>query len=134
MSDTGLNLSRRGLLALGGAATVSMTSRSVSAEGKPTAKLFSTDSGEGLNVVFLHGWTCDSHDWIWQLPQFGSRYRVIAPDLRGHGRSEIMPSGAYLPDDYVADVEAMLTRAGPGQRFVAIGHSMGGQIAARLAA
>ncbi|MGY3539764.1 pimeloyl-ACP methyl ester carboxylesterase [Bradyrhizobium sp. USDA 4515] len=100
----------------------------------PKAKLFMTEAGSGKNVMFLHGWTCDSHDWSWQLPLFESKYRVVAPDLRGHGRSEVMPSGAYTPADYVADIETLISTKYRGQKFVIVGHSMGGQIAARLAA
>ena len=99
-----------------------------------TARLFKTEVGRGRNVMFLHGWTGDSHDWNGQLPLFESRYRVVAVDLRGHGRSEIMPPGSYMPDDYVADIEALIATEYPGEEFVIVGHSMGGQIAARLAA
>lgn len=106
----------------------------VHARTSATARLFMTDVGHGRNVMLLHGWTGDSHDWIWQLPLFESRYRTVAVDLRGHGRSEIMPPGCYRPDDYVADIEALIAAEYPGQEFVVVGHSMGGQIAARLAA
>lgn len=98
-----------------------------------TAKLFLTDAGTGENLMFLHGWTADSNDWIWQLPYFESKYQVIAVDLRGHGRSEIMPSGSYKPEDYVRDIESLITTRYPNQKFILVGHSMGGQIAARLA-
>jgi len=49
--------------------------------------LFFTDDGEVDPVLFVHGWTCDSQDWIWQIPALRARHRVIAVDLRGHGRS-----------------------------------------------
>ncbi|WP_321789342.1 alpha/beta hydrolase [Paraburkholderia sp. J94] len=98
------------------------------------ATLFATDTGNGVNVMFIHGWTCDSNDWMWQLPHFETRYRVIAVDLRGHGRSEVTPQGTYAPSHYVSDIEAFMTTHYPGQRFVLVGHSMGAQIAARLAA
>src|SRR3984957_5973992 len=88
-----------------------------------------TEMGRGKNVMLLHGWTCDSHDWSWQLPLFESKYRVVAADLRGHGRSEVMPSGAYTPADYVADIEALISTKYPGQKFIIVGHSMGGQLA-----
>jgi len=93
-----------------------------------------TEMGRGKNVMLLHGWTCHSHDWSWQLPMFETKYRVVAVDLRGHGRSEVMPSGAYSPADYVADIEGVISTKHPGQKFIIVGHSMGGQIAARLAA
>lgn len=131
------DFSRRSLLKLAGtaAAAAAATKAFGSAPAAtPMAKLFYTDVGTGKNVMLLHGWTCDSNDWIGQLPLFESRYHVVAPDLRGHGRSEVMPSGAYAPDDYVADIEALISTRYPGQQFIIVGHSMGGQIAARLAA
>ncbi|WP_321790053.1 alpha/beta hydrolase [Paraburkholderia sp. J94] len=99
-----------------------------------TARLHSRDVGTGKNVIFLHGWTCDSEDWAGQVPHFKSRYRVVTVDLRGHGSSEVMPSGAYSPADYVDDIESLITTRYAGEPFVIAGHSMGGQIAARLAA
>jgi pimeloyl-ACP methyl ester carboxylesterase len=130
------NFSRRGVLAGAGAAAVAVAQAHSLAHAttRSTATLFMTDVGAGKNVMFLHGWTCDSHDWSWQLPLFGGKYHVVAVDLRGHGRSETMPSGAYTPADYVADIEALISAKYPGQKFIIVGHSMGGQIAARLAA
>jgi len=129
------DLSRRSVLACAGGVAVAITQgRNPAYAARPAAKLFLTEAGAGKNVMLLHGWTCDSHDWTWQLPVFEGKYRVIAPDLRGHGRSEIMPSGAYTPRDYVADIETLILTEHPGQKFVILGHSMGGQIAARLAA
>jgi pimeloyl-ACP methyl ester carboxylesterase len=128
-------LSRRGLLKLAGATAVATAVYgSAPAAVTPTAKLFYTEVGKGKNVMLLHGWTCDSNDWIGQLPLFESKYRVVAPDLRGHGRSEVMPSGAYTPAEYVTDIEGLISTNYPGQKFIIVGHSMGGQIAARLAA
>jgi pimeloyl-ACP methyl ester carboxylesterase len=130
------DFSRRDVLAGAGAAAVAITRGHglAHAATRSTAKLVLTEAGTGKNVMLLHGWTCDSHDWSWQLPLFESKYRVVAADLRGHGRSEVMPSGGYMPDDYVADIEALISTKYPSQKFIIIGHSMGGQIAARLAA
>ncbi|RYH29797.1 MAG: alpha/beta fold hydrolase, partial [Alcaligenaceae bacterium] len=133
-------LSRRNLLTLVGAVTATATMAagcggSAAAAATPArAKLFYTEAGAGRNVMVLHGWTCDSHDWSWQLPVLDGKYRVVAVDLRGHGRSEVMPPGAYQPADYVADIEWLIATKYPGQKFTLIGHSMGAQIAARLAA
>ena len=45
-------------------------------------QLFFTDEGVGgPPMLFVHGYTCASHDWNWQLPHFESRHRVIAVDL-----------------------------------------------------
>lgn len=141
MANGRSELSRRSLLGFMGATTAvaatgantAIAAPAVAQERRPTARLFFTDSGSGPDVVLLHGWTCDSHDWSWQLPLFESKYRVIAPDLRGHGRSQVMPSGCYTPADYVADVEALILAGYSGRKFVLVGHSMGAQIAARLA-
>lgn len=128
-------LSRRTMLTLAGAVAAGVTVGlgSASASAGPTAKLFRTDVGTGRNLMLVHGWGCDAHDWSWQLPVLESKYRVVAIDLRGHGRSQVMPSGAYRPDDYVADIEALMTNEYPGQKFIVMGHSMGAQIGARLA-
>ena len=141
MANDRLEFSRRSLLGFMGATTaataIGVGSALVApavAQERRAARLFFTDTGNGPDVVLLQGWTCDSHDWSWQLPVFESKYRVIAPDLRGHGRSEVMPSGAYSPADYVADIEALILAAYRGRAFVLVGHSMGAQIAARLAA
>ncbi|WP_428698631.1 alpha/beta fold hydrolase [Stappia sp.] len=137
MNSNQHDFSRRSLLKLAGAAAAVVATRggaAAMASETPVARLFRTDVGTGGNVMLLHGWTCDSNDWIGQLPLFESRYRVAAPDLRGHGRSEVMPSGAYAPADYAADIEALISKSYPGEKFIIVGHSMGGQIAARLAA
>lgn len=140
MATDNRELSRRNLLGFMGAATTAVATGAGAGFAAPTAaqdrraaRLFFTDAGNGPDIMLLHGWTCDSHDWSWQLPVFESRYRVIAPDLRGHGRSEVMPSGAYTPSDYVADIEALILASYRGDKFVLVGHSMGAQIAARLA-
>ncbi len=96
--------------------------------------LFVTELGpSGKNVLLLHGWGCDSNDWMWQLPAFESRYRTVCVDLRGHGRSELATSGSYRPEDFVSDIERLIVDQYAGAPFVVVGHSMGGQIAARLA-
>jgi len=136
MENKEFDLSRRSVLKWVGGAAVAVTAagQSASAASAPVARLFYTDMGTGRNVMLLHGWTCDSNDWINQFPVFESKYRVVAPDLRGHGRSEVMPSGAYMPGDYVADIETLISTNYPGESFIIVGHSMGAQIAARLAA
>ncbi len=98
------------------------------------AKLFYTDVGQGRNIMLLHGWGADSNDWSWQLPVLEKHYRTVTVDLRGHGRSEVMPSGEYTPDHYASDIIALIEQKFSGQKFTLIGHSMGGQIAARIAA
>jgi pimeloyl-ACP methyl ester carboxylesterase len=129
------DLSRRRLLGFAGGAVAiaSLPVGAIAATPSPE-QLFATETGKGRNVMLLHGWTANGEDWSWQLPVLEARYRTVTVDLRGHGRSAVPPSGHYLPDDYVADIEALIAGRYKGERFILIGHSMGGQIAARLAA
>jgi len=135
MSLDNLEISRRQLLKLAGAsaAAISLPDAQAKSARHEQPKLYYTETGSGRNVMFIHGWSCDSHDWSWQLPWFENKYRTVAIDLRGHGSSEVTPSGTYKPDDFVADLETLISTNYKGQKFVLIGHSMGGQIAARLA-
>jgi pimeloyl-ACP methyl ester carboxylesterase len=96
------------------------------------AQLFFTDEGTGDRPMLLvHGFSCDSHDWSWQLPHFTAQRRVIALDLRGHGRSSAPDDGYELPS-LTADVAGLVDHVGCGP-VVAVGHSLGGAIVASLA-
>ncbi|TDO52964.1 pimeloyl-ACP methyl ester carboxylesterase [Kribbella sp. VKM Ac-2571] len=86
------------------------------------------DAGTGDPLLLVHGWGGDSR--AWSGLGFEDR-RVIAVDLRGHGRSPVLRHG-YRPADYAADLAALVERLGL-RPVVAIGHSMGGQIVAELA-
>jgi pimeloyl-ACP methyl ester carboxylesterase len=95
-------------------------------------RLFYTDTGAGdPPVLFVHGWCCDSHDWSWQLDAFSSSHRVIAADLRGHGRSSV-PDGGFDPRTFAADLVGLLDQLASGP-VVAVGHSLGGLIVSALA-
>jgi pimeloyl-ACP methyl ester carboxylesterase len=95
-------------------------------------ELFYTDEGgSGPPILFVHGFSCDSHDWSWQLPHFARTHRVIAVDLRGHGRSSA-PEGGYEPKTFANDIVALLKQLECGP-VVAVGHSLGGVIVSALA-
>jgi pimeloyl-ACP methyl ester carboxylesterase len=95
--------------------------------------MFFTDDGDrdAPALLFVHGWTCDSYDWSWQLPHFADRYRLIAVDIRGHGRSSA-PSTGYAIADFARDVSELVDHLGV-DRLIGIGHSMGGMILSDLA-
>lgn len=96
------------------------------------ARLFYTDEGAGgPPILFVHGYSCDSHDWSWQIPHFVSNHRVIALDNRGHGRSSA-PETGYHPLQFAADIAGLLAKLDTGP-VVAIGHSLGGAIVSTLA-
>ena len=89
------------------------------------------ESGTGEPLLLLHGLGSCSDDWEMQLPAFAGRYRVIAPDLRGHGRSD-KPPGPYSVPMMAADVAGLLDHLGLAAAHV-VGLSMGGMIAFQLA-
>jgi 3-oxoadipate enol-lactonase len=81
-------------------------------------------------VVLLHGFPLNGAMWDEVVPALADRYRVIVPDLRGHGATEA-PEGPYETVDYAADVIAMLSWLGI-ERAAIVGLSMGGYIALQL--
>ena len=97
-----------------------------------TADIWYTVDGDGPPVLLLHGWTCDSHDWIFQIPLLLDHgYQVVAPDHRGHGRSSA-PSGSYRPEVLADDAAALLKHLNIESAIV-FGHSMGTTVASALA-
>ncbi|WP_330302723.1 MULTISPECIES: alpha/beta fold hydrolase [unclassified Streptomyces] len=86
--------------------------------------------GDGVPLVFIHGWTANRHRWDHQVAHFSSKRRVIRLDLRGHGEST--GSGARAVDELARDVIALLDHL-EVDRFVPVGHSMGGMISQTLA-
>jgi pimeloyl-ACP methyl ester carboxylesterase len=91
-----------------------------------------TTGGTGPSVVLLHGVTRRWQDWLTVVPHLASRWRVVALDFRGHGRSDRTP-GAYRVADYAPDVIDFLRR-GLDEPAILIGHSLGGNVAAAVAA
>jgi pimeloyl-ACP methyl ester carboxylesterase len=69
--------------------------------------------------------------WSEQLQALGGSYRVLAPDLRGHGQSEV-PDGVYTMDEMADDVIELLDRLEIGEPIVLGGLSMGGYVALSL--
>jgi len=87
------------------------------------------DAG-GVPLVFIHGWTANRHRWDHQMAHFRADRRVIRLDLRGHGESS--GTGVRTIEELTRDVTALVDHLGV-DRFVPIGHSMGGMIAQTIA-
>ena len=88
---------------------------------------------DGQAVVALHGLTGHGRRWEHFASSSIPEFRVIAPDLLGHGRSPWRPPWGL--DDHVdAVATAVETQLGADEPFVLVGHSFGGAIAVRLAA
>src|SRR4051794_31840791 len=86
------------------------------------------EAGPGPAVVLLHGFPLNRTMWAQQLTQVGTAYRVIAPDLRGHG-STPAPAGVYTMDEMAGDVLETLDALGLNVPVVLGGLSMGGYVA-----
>ena len=84
-------------------------------------------------LVFIHGFGGNALQWTYQLSRFSRTNRVIAPDLRGYGKSD-KPGGDYSMDQILADLEALLDALGVTEKVVLVGHSFGGAIASEFAA
>ena len=83
-------------------------------------------------VLLLHGVTRRWQDWLCVFPHLLGRWRAIGVDLRGHGQSD-RAVGAYRIADYVPDLVDFL-RFGLDEPAIVIGHSLGGNLAAAVAA
>jgi pyruvate dehydrogenase E2 component (dihydrolipoamide acetyltransferase) len=86
---------------------------------------------EGVPVLFLHGFGGDLGNWLFNLDAMAERHPVIALDLPGHGQSDARLPGASI--GALADFVARFLDTLGVERVHAVGHSMGGAIAARLA-
>jgi 3-oxoadipate enol-lactonase len=87
--------------------------------------------GQGEPLLFIHGLGSSIRDWQYQIGHFSGRYRVIALDLRGHGRSD-KPPGPYISELFASDFAEVLRLLGVGPAHV-VGLSLGGFIACQLA-
>ncbi|MBA2461438.1 MAG: alpha/beta fold hydrolase [Actinobacteria bacterium] len=87
--------------------------------------------GSGDPLLLLHGLGGAAANWIELLPSALERYRVLAPDLPGHGRSGRLPACADVTA--FADVVAGLVEREAAAPALVAGHSFGGLIALRLA-
>ncbi|MCP2169433.1 Pimeloyl-ACP methyl ester carboxylesterase [Goodfellowiella coeruleoviolacea] len=86
--------------------------------------------GDGPPVLLLHGAGRTLADWAAVAPLLTPQHRVLAMDLRAHGRSG---SGPWTLPAVVGDVEAVLAALG-ATHAVLVGHSLGGMVAVQYAA
>ncbi len=84
-------------------------------------------------VLLVHGNGGHAHWWDALVTAFVPGFRLVAPDLRGHGESDWPRTPAYAIDDVAADLLAVADRLAPS-RFAVVAHSMGARAAVWLAA
>lgn len=88
--------------------------------------------GEGPPVILIPGLGADTRLFANVIPLLASRYRVVALDPRGGGRSD-KPTGGYTIEQMADDVTGLFAALCIAKADV-VGYSMGGKIALRLAA
>lgn len=92
------------------------------------------DVANAPTIVMIHGFTGSKENWYPVARELRDRYRLVIPDLPGWGASERKPDADY---GFVAQAErvaAFIRTVSPGKPVVLLGHSMGGGIAALVAA
>jgi pimeloyl-ACP methyl ester carboxylesterase len=92
------------------------------------------DWGAGPDTcLLLHGFGDGAYVWNRFAPSAAHLFRTLAVDLRGHGDSSWDATGLYAVESHVADVLHVI-QALRLERLVIVGHSLGGEIAVRVAA
>ena len=87
--------------------------------------------GAGEPLLLVHGWSGNAAYFAPLLDDLASQYRLIIPELRGHGRST-NPAGTFTIDQTASDVLALLEHLGLNQ-VRALGASAGGLTLLRMA-
>jgi len=88
--------------------------------------------GVQQTIVFVHGYAGCAETWERQINYFSRDYRVVVPDLRGHGQSDA-PYTAYTMHEIVDDLHHVIETLKLPPKFVLVGHSFGGAICTEYA-
>jgi len=91
------------------------------------------DEGRGDALVLLHGWIGSGALWDLMIPELARDFRVVAPDLPGHGGSGVPAAFSFDLEGFSRFLEE-LREALDIPHFIPVGHSMGGSIALHYAA
>src|ERR1041384_755350 len=95
-----------------------------------SVELYWEEHGSGDPLLLIMGLAADSRAWMFQIPDFAARYRTIAFDNRGVGRSS-KPAGPYTIHEMADDAAGLLDALSIDRAHV-VGVSMGGMIAQEL--
>jgi len=97
----------------------------------PSSAPFFREAGHGPNVVCLHSSAASSAQWRPLMDQLCDKYRVLAVDLYGEGKSPAWTSARDCTiDDELELLNPLLDECAP---FILVGHSYGGAVAVRIA-
>jgi pimeloyl-ACP methyl ester carboxylesterase len=101
----------------------------VEVEGR-TINYVDIGEGEGTPVLLIHGLAGQWQNWLENIPRIAQERRVLAPDLPGHGYSD-MPREKISIQGYGRAMNGFLQRLGV-DRVAVVGNSMGGFVASEL--
>lgn len=92
------------------------------------------EAGQGEPMILIHGWICWGAYWKKIIPLIKDRYHIYAPDLLGHGISDkpLDKKVSYGTDAQCERIIAFMNALGIQKAYL-VGHSMGGEIAAKVA-
>jgi pimeloyl-ACP methyl ester carboxylesterase len=108
--------------------SLTLENRILRAKGE-AGSLYVEDGGaENIPVVFVHSFAGSIEHWKNQLEHLRERHRAIAFDWRGHGKSDKPSNDDYSVESIANDIAAVVDTLDL-ERFVLIGHSMGGSAA-----
>lgn len=83
--------------------------------------------GVDRTIVFVHGYAGCAETWEYQINHFVNHYRVVVPDLRGHGQSDA-PFTQYTMNELVEDLDTISIELALPEKFALAGHSFGGSV------
>jgi pimeloyl-ACP methyl ester carboxylesterase len=109
-----------------------ITQKSFEAAGRTVTWLEAATTKDLPPVIFLHGTPGSAHDWAWFLKNAADKYTLVAVDRPGFGSMD--KDAPRLQNDREALAVVLAHYADGGQKPVVVGHSLGGGLAARLAA
>ncbi len=108
-----------------------LTSHLIEVDGRTVAY---TTGGQGLPVLFIHGWGLDHRSYRRPLEQLMLRgCRIIAPSLPGFGGSTGLAGSNLSLTGHARWLARFLSEIDERKPFVVLGHSFGGGVATRLA-
>lgn len=88
--------------------------------------------GVERTIMLVHGYAGCSETWEHQINHLSKSYRVVAPDLRGHGQSDA-PLTKYTMEEMVNDLHQVSQHLSLPERYSLAGHSFGGSICIEFA-
>jgi 3-oxoadipate enol-lactonase len=108
-----------------------MMTPTTSVEGRASNGIFFKVVGDGEPLLLLHGLMVNGAMFDSLVELLQGRFRMLVPDLRGHGRSGEL-AGPYDVPKLASDLDAVLEESGFG-RCAVLGYSHGGAVAQQLA-